>query len=462
MTFETKTGKLPSRTRAASALFLTQISAAVINLPVTILLARTLGPDSYGEYQLLNRIATITVSVVCFGYPHAIAWAATRSTSRTEDRSLVRFLLLASSLGGLACALTAIVLSELGIHPGEPTAWLVFGFFPLFNLLSANLINFFRGKLDASGIAVIKLTQAITWLLFCLCLVFTNQLSVVSAAAAMLGSQIISALAGVLKAFSKNLVLGRTEKLDLKGLTSFSARVFPGLAIRDLNVYLDQIVIALFLSTRDLGFYAVAVSLTTSLALLSGPVINTVQPIIQSAAEKERPAAIARAYAATVIVIGLPAVVLALVAPLLAPLIYGAEFSASIFLIQILCLASFLDALNSCAHGALLGLGVPGRSSWSSSIGLVTSLVLWMVFLPVWGTVGAATASVIAYLLVQVFMVRSLVVVMSMGSIAFVLMVFRSLPATFMAILRHTLTVVSRVLRRSSSSPNLKENDNEK
>lgn len=438
---------------------MTQISAAVINLPVTILLARTLGPEAYGEYQLLNRIAIIAVSVICFGYPHAIAWAANRSTSRKEDRSIVRFVLSISSVGGLVCALIAVIMSELKIHPGQPTAWLVFGLFPLFNLLSANLINFFRGKLDASGIAVIKLTQAASWLVLCVSLVFTSNLTVFTAAVAMLASQVISALAGVAKLFMRNLLAGKTQKIDLKEITSFSARVFPGLAIRDLNVYLDQIVIALYLSTMDLGYYAVAVSLTTSLALLSGPVINTVQPIIQSAKPDERPSAIANAYAATIIVIGAPAIALAIIAPLAAPLIYGQQFSSSILLIQILCAASFIDALNSCAHGALLGLGKPGRSSWSSSIGLIASILLWIVMLPSFGTVGAATTSVIAYLLVQIFMFRSLTSAILVRSPAFMTLVIKALPRTFLKITKHALGLFARLLKRRSSESTTRQTE---
>lgn len=441
----------PSRTKAASALFLTQISAALINLPVTILLARTMGPDSYGEYQFLNRLAIIAVSVICLGYPHAIAWAANKSSSKQEDRSIVRFLLAISTAGGILCAALSVILLELDIQFGSPTAWLVFGLFPIFNLISANLINFFRGKLIASGIAAIKITQALSWLVLCLGLVFTQQLSVVTAAIAMLVSQVVSALAGILVVVFRGVFWGAGKRIDARGITSFSLRVFPGLAVRDLNVYLDQIVIALFLSTRDLGLYAVAVSLTTSLALMSGPVINTVQPIIQSADESEQAETIAKAFAATICVIGIPAASLAIVSPWLAPLVYGDAFSSSVFLIQILCLASFIDALNSCAHGALLGLNSPGRSSWSSSIGLVISVGLWIFLLPALGTTGAALTSVTAYLAVLVFMFAALKSVLSISAASLLGLIVKSVPTTAGAIWRHILNVARHAISRLAS-----------
>lgn len=438
---ELEVASRPNKTKAASGLFLTQIIAAIVNLPVTIMLARSLGPDSYGEYQLLNRIALITVSLVCLGYPHAIAWAANKSTTVQEDRSIIRLLITVSTVGGLLCALAGVVLYELRLHPGGSTAWLAFGMFPLFNLFSANLINFFRGKLDAFGIAAIKMTQALSWLIICLILVTSQSLSVTTAAIAMLSSQVISAIIGLFTINARKLLRGNRESTDIRGITSFSVRVYPGLAIRDLNVYLDQIVIAVFLSTRDLGLYAVAVSLTTSLALLSGPVINTVQPIIQSVKEDARPSAIARAYAATLIVIGLPALVLTAIAPWIAPMLYGAQFSSSATLIQILCAAALLDSLNSCAHGALLGMNKPGRSSWSSAFGLVTSIALWAVLIPMLGTTGAALTSIATYLVVQFFMFTSLRNVLGIKSGPLLVMICAAIPSTFVLIARHAFTL---------------------
>lgn len=436
----------PSRINAAGGLFITQIVAAIVNLPVTILLARNLGPDSYGEYQLLNRLALISVSLVCFGYPHAIAWAANKSTSDREDRSIIRLLVTVSMSGGLVCALGGVILHELGLHPGGATAWLAFGFFPLFNLFSANLINFFRGKLDATGIAAVKMTQALAWLVICLTLVFTNSLSVTTAAIAMLSSQAISAIVGISVIGARQLLRGERDRTDIRAITSFSARVYPGLAIRDLNVYLDQIIIAIFLSTRDLGLYAVAVSLTTSLALLSGPVINTVQPLIQSVDENDRISATARAYSATLIVIGLPAVALAVIAPWVAPLLYGPQFVSSVPLIQILCVAALLDSLNSCAHGALLGLNRPGRSSWSSAFGLVSSVALWSVLIPALGTTGAAVTSILTYCVVQFFMFSSLRNALGTKTGSFLSMIFKTIPSTFMLLSRHALRIIGTVI----------------
>ncbi|CAH0267281.1 hypothetical protein SRABI83_03548 [Arthrobacter sp. Bi83] len=368
----------------------------------------------------------------------------------------MRLLIFVSLAGGLVMAMIAVVLHELGFHPGGSSAWLAFGLFPLFNLFSANVINFFRGKLEASGIATVKLTQALSWLVFCLVLVFTDQLSVTTAAFSMVASQIISATAGLASMGLRGLLHGRRDSTDTRAITSFSVRVFPGLAIRDLNAYLDQIVIAIFLSTRDLGLYAVAVSLTTSLALLSGPVINTVQPLIQSVHETERASAIARAYAATLIVIGIPATMLAASAPWIAPIIYGQEFSSSIFLIQILCAAALFDALNSCAHGALLGMNRPGRSSWSSSLGLVASILLWFLLLPPLGTAGAAVTSIVAYLIVQMFMFSSLKTVLRVGVWTLVVMILRAIPATFMDIFWHAIGLITKRSRRVASQSNVK------
>lgn len=432
------------RARIAGSLFIAQISVALVTLPVSVVLARNLGPGGVGDFQFINRIALVFVSVACLGFPHALAWAANAENARDYDRALVRFAFRAclpgavlGALGGLSCAL-------LTGRRDDQLAWLIYAVFPASNLLMATLTNFFRGKLMVGAIARTRLAQALLWLSGCLVAAALGYLSLPVVSGVMVMSQILAVLVAVSLLARGGLIRGPRELVDFRPIRAFSARVFPGLAIRDLNVYLDQIVIGLVLPRHELGIYAVAVSLTSALGLLSSPIVNTVQPIVQRASQTDVLRTCCSAVAGTFLVVGGPSLALVLLAGWGVPKVYGAEFSSSIQLVQLLSVAALLDALNACLHGCLLGLEKPGRSSLSTSVGLVATLVFLVILLPSAGVVGAAIASIISYGTVAVWMFLSLSRVIGVPLRTLMVTCVRLVPTTAVTIAKPASEIVSR------------------
>lgn len=400
------------RRRTALLLFATQASVAVLGLPVTVVLARTMGPEDYGTFQFLNRLALVAVTVLCLGYPHAIAWRSAASTTLREDRGVVRALLGVSlGGGGIAFAVAAVVFL-VGASPGDPLSWWLISLFPLANLVSANLVNFFRGKLLPSGIAWIKLTQVIAWAAAVLCGALTGQLSVPWAVGASVASQFLSIAVGMVLLGRRGQLLGNRVRIDNLGLFRFAIATYPGLALRDVNIYAAQLLIGFLLSAYDLGIYAAAVSLSSVLGLLSGPITNTMQPVVQHARENERARTVSLSFAATGIAVGVPAAILIAAAGWLVPLLYGNEFAGSVVIVQILAAAAFVDALGGVAYGSLVGAGRPGRSSVSAAIGALATVVLVVALMPVWGASGAAlatlTANIVTFAIALFSLCRSL------------------------------------------------------
>lgn len=393
------TSPVTSRRKAALLLFLTQASVAVLGLPVTVILARTMGPSDYGTFQLLNRLALVTVTALCLGYPHAIAWRAARSRRRGEDRSLVRLLGAISVGGGLAAFAVAALLFLFDGYPGDSLSWWLISLFPLANLLSANIVNFFRGKLNASGIAWVKIVQVVTWGAGIGFGVAVGQMTVSWAVASSVASQFLSVAAGLVMLASRGQLVGAAIPIDKGEVFRFALATYPGLALRDVNVYAAQLLIGFMLSTYDLGLYAAGASLAAVLGLLSGPISNTTQPVIQHVPDDQRPHAVAMSFAAALMVVGLPAAAITVCAPILVPVLYGADFAPATTVVQILCWAAVSDSLGAVAYGALVGVGRPGRSSVSAAIGAASTIALVFLLLPVWGAPGAAIATLAANVL---------------------------------------------------------------
>ncbi|WP_083527743.1 oligosaccharide flippase family protein [Curtobacterium ammoniigenes] len=449
--FAPKDRAAPSSSRAGLVLFVTQITAAMMNLPISVILARVLGPSDLGHYQFIYRASLIAVSLGCYGYPHALAWASARSASPAADALIWRATLRTALLAGVAMGLISLIVSVLfKYHPGGMLAWLIIALFPMFNLLGANIVNFERGKLHVREVSIIRLAQTAIWLLVTVAFLISGTLSLLAAVIALVFSQAVGAILGLSVGFRHKYALTPILERTPRAITDFASKAFLGIAVRDLNVYLDQMVIALFLPPAELGVYAVSVSLTATIGLLSSPITNTVQPLLQRAPVSARPSAVAAALAAALLVLSAPALLLAVLAPVYVPWVYGAAYSQSIELIQVLAIASLIDGLNACSHGILLGLGRPSKSSVSAVVGLVCTALMLAALVPTVGVMGAAVTSVVAYAVVLMFMLKSIAREVDLSTIALVLRTARSMP--YVAI-RGIRGVRSRTFNRRGGVP---------
>ncbi|MCZ4587522.1 oligosaccharide flippase family protein [Rhodococcus opacus] len=449
---QTKSAVAPPRGggATAAALFLTQITVAIVNLPITILLARTLAPEGLGQYQLLNRSALIAISVACLGFPHAIAWASANAQTDLDRRSVVRTATI-SMLGAAALiSVGAVIAVSTGLFGADPIVWWCFAGYAVTNVASANVVNFYRGVLDIRSIAAIRLSQAGLWLSSCLALAAFRQLSISTAAVAMVSAQVLSLSVGFLLLHRQDFLFGSVSKSNRMPIVRFSYKVFPGLAIREWSVHLDQIFIGFFLAAYDVGIYAVAASIALSLSLISAPLTNTVQPVMQRSVVDRKETA-AKYFGASVIIIGIPASILAAVAGTLIPLVYGSSFQGSVAVAQVLCVSAIAAALGACGQGLLLGMGAPGRGSFAAILGFISSVVLWLVLIPLLGAMGAAWASVIGSTLTSVSIAYFVSRELGVGLGSFALLTLRNMPVATAAILRVACGLCQKGMRRSLS-----------
>lgn len=406
----TTTGALK---RMTVSILATQVVLAALNFPATFVIARTLGPEGLGTYQLLYRFAFIAISVVQLGYIHAFAWEAARSSDPADLRLCFRRAVHLSLTQGSAVLVLALAALFWGAHEFGTSAWILIASYPLVNLLAANLANCYRGMLSPGPFIAVRVSQALIWVLLVVGFAASGLLTVTTTIIALVAAQAASAVVGLVLTAGHGLLkrprvpsVGRRARAQ--EVRHFAHRAWLGMLIRDFNVYLDQIIVGLFLDTRQLGLYAAAVSLTMTLGLLGAPITNAMQPSMQRASsldDQRRRAGVSIAYCA--LGVGTAGACVAITAGLVVPLLYGQAFAASIVLVQILSIAATVDNVNSCLHGILLGLGQPGKSSRSTGLGLAVSVVGWILALPTLGILGAALTSVVAYVVVLYAMFSS-------------------------------------------------------
>jgi O-antigen/teichoic acid export membrane protein len=159
------------------------------------------------------------------------------------------------------------------------------------------------------------------------------------------------------------------------------------------NQRLDQLLIAGFVSTRDLGLYVVAVTLST-VGLI---VVTAINYIVLPAVARGSRHSIKPVLRLTLAGITATSVGVAAAAPFVVPFLFGEAFRESVPLVQVLALGTvFLAGVNVLTSG-LVADNRPGEAAWAEGLALIVTVVTLTLLLPRVGTMGAAIASVLAY-----------------------------------------------------------------
>ena len=168
------------------------------------------------------------------------------------------------------------------------------------------------------------------------------------------------------------------------------------------NLRLDQLLMTMLITSQQLGLYVVAVTISGMFSPLYNALAVVVLPRVSSACNLKQGGLQAVRHIHLGVLIGLPLSVLGIgCVPYLLPFIFGKDFSQAIVPAQILLFAAIFQGMNIVLGNSLRGLGHPGKTGIAEGVGLVVTVGLLWALLPRLGILGAAIASLSAYLVVM-------------------------------------------------------------
>ena len=150
---------------------------------------------------------------------------------------------------------------------------------------------------------------------------------------------------------------------------------------------------AALVSSRQLGLYALAVTISTVSSSLMTAVSNALFPRV---AQGEAEIAARATRVATAMVLALNLVVGAC-SPFLVPLVFGEAFADSVPMLAILLGASVVQVAGLVLCSALTAGGDPASAARSQIAGLAITIPALLVLLPTGGGIAAAWISLVAY-----------------------------------------------------------------
>jgi O-antigen/teichoic acid export membrane protein len=227
----------------------------------------------------------------------------------------------------------------------------------------------------------------------------TDTLTVVTAAALSLaaGPLVVIPLWPILR----RSLPPRFHASILRAGFSFGTRAWLGGLSSVANTRIDQLLMIRLVSAKELGLYAVAVTLSQ---FFVNPVIDALTTATRpriARGETELAARSLRTSLAGVLITG---TIVAALSPLVLRYLFGTEFTAALPYTLVLLVASLPLAGRQVLNVALSSHGRPGLSAQSELVSLAISVPALFLLLPALGAIGAAIVSVVAYVVTLAFL----------------------------------------------------------
>jgi O-antigen/teichoic acid export membrane protein len=362
----------------------------VIGTVTGIIAARSLGPSGRGE------LAAIIVPLSLLPYPLSFGLTTFASRSAAAGRDLGLVLGTAGALAfviGCAAVAPCLVLATV-LAEGSRGVYtvLVIGFSLLPISLVANVLaDVGLGRQAWNRVTIQRLIPMLTVLLGYVLLLLFGVFTPASAGAVVLASGFLSAIP-FLPIASRARPLRFSPAVAREALR-FGTRAMPITLSQLLNHRLDQLLMVPLVSRRQLGLYAVAVTISGIAGMLASAMHTVLYPKVAAGEDISIAGALRRGLFAVACL----SLLLAVVSPIFLPVAFGRAFGDAVPMALILLVAAvplagvtILSAVFTAGRRILL-------AGMSEIVSLGVTVIGLLLLLPSLGGIGAAIVSLVAY-----------------------------------------------------------------
>lgn len=373
-----------------------------IALASAVIIARLLGPEGKGILNLVMIFNATLTLIFAFGLSNSLVFHTGRKKYEPGRLlSVCLFWIIAILLVSVPASLIFVKLTLKSVFRDIGISYLAAGIaifaVGLFNLV---LLASARGMEKVYISASIPLIQGLTSLSILFALVYFFGLGVKGAFIAYFATELLTffilASAVIPKAgfasFIPSYDKAITKDLFNIGLKSYSA----GLT-QHLNYRLDVFVINYFLNPAQVGIYSTGVSIAEMVLMVPSVICFILFPKASNC-DRETASRLAVSFVRRGAWISLSAALfICLASPFLIPLLFGEAFAFSKYVVFVLAPGIVILTFSWVLGAYFEGTGKPQIVFYATSAALPFTLILNLLFIPNWGILGAAAASVVSY-----------------------------------------------------------------
>jgi O-antigen/teichoic acid export membrane protein len=389
-----------TRLRSAGWILGTQVAGVLVAFPMSILLARVLGPSGKGTVAVVQLVAGIGSIILAAGLPGAITYLTARG--EVSAGPVLRLAWAwAVVVGGSFVVLSLVggsALAQTLLHVNSAMLLMLSGAALIPMLATAFTGSYLLGVGRLRTISIVNIATVTTQLVAYVVLWRIRLLTPVSAIVTWVLLQSLAAIAASVLSFA-NPVAGapivRSVEIMRRGWR-FGLASWLGSGLGQLSLRVDMFLVAALAGTTAVGVYSISVTLAELAWYVPNSVYTTLFPRV-SADGQESAEMTARVNRALWPLTLLVSTTVAFVGIWLIPLLWGKAFSGAVLPLWLLVPGITASAAGIVPSAFLAGVGKPQAGAIASALNLVTNVAVNLVLIPAFGVPGAAVASSISY-----------------------------------------------------------------
>lgn len=373
-----------------------KIVQSLINFVIGILSARYLGPSNYGVITFVASVVAFTIPIMQLGFRHTLVKEIVK-TPEQEGKILGTALIL-NVLSSFACVVGSVSFVAL-VDAGHRETLLVCVLYSLSIIFQAtDMIQYwFQAKLLSKFPSLVSLGSYVIVALYKVYLLATQKSIVWFAFSNTLDFLLISAALMVIYRKIGTQKLSFDWSLCRQLLSRSKYYIIPSLMVMVFQ-HTDRIMIKLMLGEAETGLYSAAITCIGITGFVFAAVIDSARPVILAEKGKNEELfekRMVQLYSIITYMALAQSIAMTVLAKPIVLILYGKEFVGSVNILRVavwfVTFAEFGSVRNVWILAEekqkyLLGINVTGA---------VANILLNLCLIPIWGSVGAAVASVV-------------------------------------------------------------------
>jgi O-antigen/teichoic acid export membrane protein len=386
--------------RQSATTFGTRILIALVNLPISMLVARTLGADGQGVYAAAIALPTLWATFWLFGIDAAHSWslASGRTSLGRVLGNTVLWIVMLSVVATPSYLLVSRFLNPEKVERLLPVLGITAILVPLF-MTRQMLLACFQGLRRIDQYNILMLVSQILLLAALALVLHVLEAEERGAVWALVGaSTLLLILAGVwIYRHKKPDDPMRTDRTLMKSSLSYGIRGYGTVVCGQITYRFDQALVPHFVGMAEQGYYSIAVLLAEKLTHITNTLQIVLFPKISASTPEEANRITATAVRHALFWVGAAAIGLYLLGRRLIVLLYTSEFEDALGPFTYLLVAIFLLTFSKILTIDLSGRNRRFPCTVAMLIAMIVNLVLNLLWIPKYKMMGAAYASAIAY-----------------------------------------------------------------
>jgi O-antigen/teichoic acid export membrane protein len=394
---------------------LTQIPLFILSVLTGIFSTRFLGDDAKGIYSIFQANTQLFVLIFSLGIQTGIVYFISSKKILEEKILGISLIIIIISSLLLLSFLVILKVSNLlfYITSAEYDSFLyvvlLFVMF-LFTLVSSILTSFFQAYSKFRIINQINILNSIINCCLFLILYITfqkNNLSQIHKLNYTLYCTTLSLFINSIlwfyifkKEFNIRPDSNFKLKNEFKTFISYSFIIFLGTLINFFNYRIDLWIVNFFCSNKQLSYYSLATNISQIIIYISVTIGSVILPFLSSKSIEERKILFPKISRFSFTLFFIIVIIAFILSEHIIPLVYGKVFYDSIKPFKIL----LIGVLFSCLTQLIATLVVASEKNMlniiATSIGLLFTILLDFLLIPIYNIEGAAWATTISYLVI--------------------------------------------------------------